>query len=88
MELTSNHLDVLPVGHMGNNIDMEGGEETGKRGEKFGAPVSQSEFGTYCASTIGLFSIVSSLPRTRPSFNSKDPAGARNKSEVYRKKGM
>ncbi|EJD02966.1 insert subdomain of RNA polymerase alpha subunit [Fomitiporia mediterranea MF3/22] len=46
LDVTSNHLDVIPVNYTLLN-DGEGGEEINKRPEKFGCPVGQGEPGVH-----------------------------------------
>lgn len=43
LDVTSNHLDVIPVNYALLN-DGEGGEEINKRPEKFGCPVGQGSY--------------------------------------------
>lgn len=43
MEVTSNHIDAMGLGHVPDTAEGDNGEEISRRVDKFGAPVSQSE---------------------------------------------
>jgi DNA-directed RNA polymerase II subunit RPB3 len=50
MDVTSNHLDIVPHGKQGtwgspdDTQDQDAGEELSKRGERFGQPVGKGVF--------------------------------------------
>ena len=86
MEVTSNHLDVLGIGHAPESVGGDAGEEISKRSDKFGAPVSQSE----CLSLPEVWFLILQCSYTwrKSYYDCKNKTWAGDQSQVDCKKGV